>query len=150
MESQKSLLWLVVDDDPDESELVEAALGEIKSVCDSSIKLRTLGDGMELLEYLSLPDSQRPDLILLDLNMPRMDGKEALKELKSGIDFRGIPVIVFTTSNEPAIISECCRLGASDFLTKPAGFSELLNVVGNLVGNWACSTQGIPLTCKAA
>jgi CheY-like chemotaxis protein len=102
-----------------------------------------VADGEELVDYLlrrgkyeSASASPRPDLILLDLNMPRKDGREALKEIRAHQELRRVPVVVFTTSRADTDIERVYELGANSFVTKPAGFDELVATVTQLTGYW--------------
>ncbi len=105
--------------------------------------LRIVEDGQELLDYLhrrgrfSTPESApRPGLILLDLNMPRKDGREALKELKADPDLRRIPVVVMTSSKAEEDVLRSYDLGANSFITKPVTFEGLVQTVKTLSQYW--------------
>ena len=100
-------------------------------------------NGEELLDYLSRrgkysqPGSApRPGLILLDLNMPRKDGREVLRELKADSDLRRIPVVVLTTSQADTDIERMYELGANSFISKPVQFEALVNVMRSLGQYW--------------
>lgn len=132
---------LMVDDDPDDHLLVREALSENGRPAN----LQQLLDGEEVIEYLcscgegtdpSKPP--QPDLILLDLNMPGKDGRETLRELKacSEPDFRGIPVVVLTTSRDAKDVKACYSLGASSFIEKPSGFDQLVDIMRVLSAYW--------------
>jgi CheY-like chemotaxis protein len=130
---------LMVDDDPDDFFLARDALRETGIPNDFEL----VADGEELMDYLyrrgkflSLQNSPLPILILLDLNMPRKDGREALAEVKKDPDFCGIPIVVFTTSKEDKDISYCYDLGASLYITKPATFDALVEVMKKLGEYW--------------
>lgn len=118
----ESAVILMADDDEDDCMLVKAAFR------DNGFKgdLRFVKDGEELMDYLrhrgKYEDSSlspRPDLILLDLNMPKKDGREALREIRSDAALRTIPVIILTTSNEERDVALCYEIGISSFMTKP-------------------------------
>ncbi len=147
MENRATFVLLMVDDDQDDCLLVRDAVEESRSCGEPRIDLRFLHDGVELLEYLKDSEtgpparSPRPDLILLDLNMPRMDGGEALAEIKSSIGFRSIPVVVFTTSGGTATVQQCYNYGANSFIQKPAGFRSLAGIIRSLLDYWVCTTQ---------
>jgi CheY-like chemotaxis protein len=105
--------------------------------------LRFVNDGEDLLDYLkhrgkySQPAAApRPGLILLDLNMPRKDGREALREIKADAELRRIPVVVFTTSKAGTDIDHLYNLGANSFITKPVQFDALVNVLRALSQYW--------------
>jgi len=132
-------LILMAEDDADDRLLVQDAFAE----CGTSDKVRFVADGEELVDYLLhrgkyaiASTSPRPDLILLDLNMPRKDGREALKEIRAHRELRKVPVVVFTTSRADSDIERVYELGANSFITKPAGFDELVATVTRLTGYW--------------
>jgi two-component system response regulator len=132
-------LILLVDDDDDDRLLVQRALDESATPS----RLCTLKDGSELLAYLSGHDPSRPpnapcrpDLILLDLNMPQMDGRQALKRLKEADGLQGIPVIVFTTSDAGEEMRECYELGCASYIRKPTSFAGMVDVMKTLVHHW--------------
>lgn len=130
---------LMADDDPDDRMLVREALEECRIVNE----LRFVENGEELMDYLnrrgpwSRPeDSPRPGLILLDLNMPRKNGQEALKEIKEDPHLSSIPVVVLTTSHSEEDISRSYELGANSYIPKPVSFEELVEVVRGLNQYW--------------
>jgi CheY-like chemotaxis protein len=105
---------LLVDDDDDDKEIFCLAL----QIVDPSIDCTTASDGLEALSILT-NNSFVPDYIFLDLNMPRMDGKECLKEIRKRRQLNNVPVIIFSTSSADKDIQETRKLGASSFITKP-------------------------------
>ena len=111
----------LVDDDVDDREIFSIALKEV----DDSIVCISAADGVEALSKLS-DNAFRPDCIFLDLNMPRMDGKQCLVELKSAPGLQDIPVVIYSTSAAPKDIADTLAMGASDFVTKPPGIDELI------------------------
>ena len=130
---------LMVDDDLDDFFLARDAFRKIGIPSDFEL----VADGEELMDYLtrrgkflSLQNSPLPILILLDLNMPKKDGREALAEVKKDPDFRQIPIVVFTNSKEDKDISYCYDLGANSYITKPATFDALVEVMRNLGEYW--------------
>jgi CheY-like chemotaxis protein len=130
---------LLVDDDADDRMLARDALAESRLAND----LREVEDGEQLLDYMHRrgqnadPEkSPRPGLILLDLNMPRKDGREALKEIKSDPNLRHIPVVVLTTSKAEEDIYRTYDLGVNSFITKPVTFDGLVNVMRALGAYW--------------
>jgi CheY-like chemotaxis protein len=132
-------LILMAEDDADDRLLVRDAFNE----CGAHGKVQFVADGEELVDYLlhrgkysRLSESPRPDLILLDLNMPRKDGREALKEIREHKDLRQVPVVVFTTSRADTDIARVYELGANSFITKPTGFDELVATMTQLMGYW--------------
>lgn len=119
---------LVVDDDPGDVAMIQDALGMGKRRRDIDVA----GDGQEALDFLRLSApvaGRRPDLVLLDLNMPRVDGRELLKALKESEDLRGIPVVVFTTSSSPDDINESYLRYANAYVTKPVDLDGFMNAV---------------------
>lgn len=123
---------LIADDDPDDRLLAKEAFEE----SDLISKLHFVEDGEELIEYLNREDTPRPDLILLDLNMPRKDGREALREIKDNPNLRHIPVVVLTTSNSDTDVFHSYNLGASSYITKPVTFEGFLNFMKALEKYW--------------
>jgi len=126
---------LMADDDPDDRFMTEQACLEVMSCGD----LRFVEDGEELMHYLRRQGkyadprvSPRPGLILLDLNMPKKDGRQALSEMKTDPDLKGIPVVIWTTSEEKDDRIRCLKAGADDYITKPAGYAELVNNIKRL------------------
>lgn len=139
MTSHKSIVILMADDDADDRLLAKDALTECRITND----LHFVENGEELLDYLrqtgkyaSASGNTKPGLILLDLNMPRKDGREALQEIKSDPQLRSIPVVVLTTSKADTDISRIYELGANSFITKPVSFDALVKVMGDLVHYW--------------
>jgi CheY-like chemotaxis protein len=130
---------LLADDDPDDRMLARDALDESRLAND----LHEVVDGEELLEYLRRQGryadpatAPRPGLILLDLNMPRKDGREALREIKADPELRSIPVVVLTTSQAEEDIYRTYDLGVSSFITKPVSFEGLVAVMKALGRYW--------------
>ena len=122
----------MADDDEDDCLLVESAFQEMGIAHD----LRFVGDGQELLEYLynegDFADPEkypRPNLILLDLNMPMIDGREALVKIKSDPQLKNIPILILTTSREEQDIELSKQAGASSFLSKPEVFQDLTDML---------------------
>jgi CheY-like chemotaxis protein len=127
---------LMADDDADDRESTAEAFMEHHLVND----FRTVKDGEELLDYLHhrppYEDAPKPGLILLDLNMPKKDGREALLEIKKDPELRKIPVVVLTTSRAEEDILRSYDLGANSFITKPVGFESLVRLVKTLGVYW--------------
>lgn len=135
----KPITILLADDDADDRMLAQEALAESRLAND----LRCVEDGEELMEYLQRrgryadPEtSPRPGLILLDLNMPRKDGREALQEIKSVPALRSIPIVVLTTSKAEEDIFRTYDLGVNSFVTKPVTFEGLVSVMKVLGRYW--------------
>ncbi|MFP3869591.1 MAG: response regulator [Syntrophobacteria bacterium] len=130
---------LMAEDDPDDRLLIKEAFEE----SGLTGKLCFVTDGVELMDYLrnqgqyqSPEAAPRPILILLDLNMPRKDGREALTDIKADPQFRRIPVVVLTTSRDKNDILQSYAAGASSYIPKPALFDELVNMIRILGKYW--------------
>ncbi|OWK43518.1 response regulator [Fimbriiglobus ruber] len=135
----KPVTILMADDDPDDRQLTLEAFEEARLAND----LRFVEDGAELLDYLHRrgkytdpKSSPRPGIILLDLNMPRKDGREALAEIKADPRFRAIRVIVLTTSKAEEDVNRIYTLSAASYITKPVTFEALVEVVRTLGKYW--------------
>ncbi len=137
-EKVKPIVILMADDDDDDFMLTQKALKESR-LLNTLIRVQ---DGEELMDYLhhrgdyNDKNAPRPGVILLDLNMPRKDGREALKEIKSDESLRNIPVVVFTTSKAEEDIYKTYQLGVNSFITKPVTFENLTNVMRALGNYW--------------
>ena len=136
---RKTVTILVADDDADDREMIREALVANRLAND----LRFVADGEELMQYLrrqakySDPaTSPRPGIILLDLNMPKMDGREALKEIKQDAELKGIPVVVLTTSRAEEDVYRTYNLGVNSFVTKPVTFESLVEITRQLGRYW--------------
>ncbi len=130
---------LMADDDPDDRLMTQEAFVE----CRVANPLRFVNDGDELMDYLrregDFADAARfpmPGLILLDLNMPRRDGREALRDIKADPALRGIPVVILTTSKAEEDVLRSYQDGVNSFITKPVTFSALIEVVQALGKYW--------------
>ena len=139
---------VICEDDEDDRLLTEQALKDAHI----SNELRFVGDGEELLDYLYQRGrfagetglAPRPGLILLDLNMPKMDGREALQRIKSDVTLHDIPVVVLTTSNLDADVVKSYRLGVNSFITKPVTFSGLVEAM-NILGRYWLEIVALPV-----
>jgi len=130
--------------------LVEDSLGDVGLIreafanCEAQVELRVARDGMEALDKLDRSAfAERPDLILLDLNLPRMDGRELLVRLKADPELRAIPVIVFTSSSAPRDIAKAYALHANCYLVKPPDLAGIERVV-SLVNDFWLKTVRLP------
>lgn len=141
---------LIAEDDPDDRLIAEEAFQE----CRVGVPLHFVADGEEVMDYLhrrgryaGVPGQPAPTpaLILLDLNMPRKDGWETLQEIKADPDLRHIPVVVLTTSCAEEDILRSYRDGGNSFITKPASFEGMLELVRNLEKYWL-ETADLPPT----
>jgi CheY-like chemotaxis protein len=136
---KNQVVILMAEDDPDDRLLSQEALKEARLMNE----IRFVTDGVELMDYLNHRGqyadprtSPRPGLILLDLNMPRKDGREALKEIKQQQDLRLIPVVVLTTSQAEEDILRSYDLGVSGYITKPVKLEGLVKVLRTLGSYW--------------
>ena len=139
MESEESVVILLAEDDPDDRLLTMRALKKNRL----ANPIQVVEDGEQLIDYLYRRGSYaepgaapRPGLILLDLNMPRMDGREALQEIKADPDLRRIPVVVLTTSQAEVDILQSYDLGVNAFVTKPVTFEGLATAIKVLGDFW--------------
>jgi two-component system, response regulator len=130
---------LMAEDDPDDRLLLEQAFNDAGIPGD----LRFVKDGEDLMGYLRRLDDHahsaifpRPTIILMDLNMPRKDGRQALAEIKADPVLREIPVIVWTTSDLDEDIKQCQEAGADTYITKPMSYQGLLKAVKELCEKW--------------
>jgi len=135
----KPLIILMADDDEDDRLLTQEALEESRLVN----KIHFVEDGEQLMDYLYrrgaytyLADEPLPGLILLDLNMPRKDGREALQEIKADKQLRPIPVVILTTSKGEEDIYHSYDLGASSYIAKPVTFAALVEVIRAIGRYW--------------
>ena len=137
-EVRPPIVILMADDDPDDVMFTQEAMEETK--------LRgafySVSDGAELLDYLKRrgqfdeESAPRPDLILLDLNMPRMNGLDALDEIKDDPSLKAIPIIVLTTSIADEDVVRTYDLGASSFIQKPVGFNDMVDAMTRINQYW--------------
>nr|WP_205512066.1 response regulator [Longitalea arenae] len=137
---------LIAEDDADDRYLLQTAFTEVGY----PEQIDFVENGIEVLNYLddiyttnNMEEKALPGFILLDLNMPKKDGREVLKELKQHPVFKKIPVIVFTTTKNEVEIKRCYELGANSYVVKPISFDGLLKVVENIRSFWF-QTASIP------
>jgi two-component system, chemotaxis family, response regulator Rcp1 len=127
---------LLVEDSPSDAEFTAEALKEAKVRNHLSI----VEDGVQAMEFLrrqgQYTKAPRPDLIMLDLNLPRKDGREVLAELKADADLKMIPVVVLTTSRAEEDVLRAYQLHANCYITKPVDFQQFLNVVRSIESFW--------------
>jgi len=135
----KPITILMADDDADDRQMTREAFEESRLAND----LRFVENGVQLMDYLlrrnnfqSPESSPRPGLILLDLNMPKMDGREALQQIKSDPRLKNIRVVVMTTSKAEEDIVRTYDLGASSYVTKPVTFAALVDVIRTMGKYW--------------
>jgi CheY-like chemotaxis protein len=135
---EKIVILMADDDDEDRMFVREAFAGK-------PVEVKSVVNGLELLDYLLCRGKYknegsrypRPDLILLDLNMPKMGGKEALAEIQSDSCLRSIPVIIITTSREECEVHRCYELGANTYIVKPLSFAKLVEIMHSLHLYWS-------------
>lgn len=139
MYNTSSITILMADDDEDDRMMAKDAVEEARLLNE----IRFVKDGEELMDYLQhrgkysdLKNSPRPGLILLDLNMPKKDGREALKEIKNDSSLRQIPIVVLTTSKAEEDILRTYDLGVNSFITKPVSFDSLVDIMKVLGKYW--------------
>ncbi len=127
---------LMVEDNPGDVRLTQEALRESKLYC----RVDTVEDGEQAMRFLRREREyaavHRPDLILLDLNLPRKDGREVLREIKQDEGLKEIPVVILTTSRDEQDIVRSYRLHANCYVTKPVGLNEFTNVVRSIENFW--------------
>jgi chemotaxis family two-component system response regulator Rcp1 len=132
----RTLCILQAEDSLDDALLTKLALKEGRA----SVELHQVRDGMEALEFLrhqgSHADAPRPDLVLLDLNMPRLNGHETLDAIKTDPDLRGIPVIVLTTSGSPHDVSRCYDHYVNSYVRKPIDYDQFVGVMRSIQEFW--------------
>ena len=139
MKNKKPITVLLAEDDADDRQTVREAFVEARLLND----MRYVVDGQDLMDYLlhegkytAPAAAPRPGIILLDFNMPKMDGREALREIKANPDLRRIPVVVLTTSKAEEDVFRSYDLGASSFITKPVTFSSMVETIKVLGEYW--------------
>jgi CheY-like chemotaxis protein len=133
MQKQKPIL--LVEDDSVDAMTVKRAMRDLKvehSVVHSV-------NGEEAMKYLTSPDTEKPFVILLDLNMPKMNGIEFLKVMKTYPEIKTIPVIVLTTSKEQRDILDSFELGASGYMVKPVDYSKFVEILSKIMIYWSSS-----------
>lgn len=136
---------LLVEDDPDDQLLTQRAL----AACGSMVLLHTVSDGEQLMDYLlhrgaySHEPGPRPGMILLDLNLPRKDGRQALRELKSNAAFRHIPVVVLTNVRDEDEVRDSYDQGVNAYITKPGSYQDFEETIRRLIAFW-CNTARLP------
>jgi len=127
---------LLVEDSPGDVELTREALDEARV----SNELHVVADGEQAMQYLKregrFADAVRPDLVLLDLNLPRMDGRQVLAEIKADPELRRIPVVVLTTSRAEKDVLAAYELHANAYIVKPVDLDQFLAVVRSVEGFW--------------
>ncbi len=137
MQLNRPILLVMAEDDPEDQMLVRDAFMEAQL----ENELVIVEDGEELLDYLNkrgrYEDVTRPDMILMDLNMPRKDGREAIAEIKADPELRSIPIIVLTTSGAEEDITRSYEMGVCSYICKPVRYERLVKVVRTLGMYWS-------------
>lgn len=141
----KRTVVIIAEDDPDDRLLIKDAL---KEASHQSVEVFFVQDGAEMLDYLyhrgkykELEKSPMPELVLLDLNMPKKSGLEVLEEIKRDSALRTIPVVVLTTSTAQEHISRSYELGGNGFVTKPNSYSELVDLMKSIDSYWFSTVE---------
>jgi len=133
---RKKVHILLVEDNEGEAELVRTALKEVRTVSG----LNVVTNGIEAMKYLRMQPpyerAERPDIVLLDLNLPRKNGRETLEEIKSDLELKAIPVVIFTSSNKEEDILRSYYANANCYVIKPADFHEFRLVVKAIADFW--------------
>lgn len=139
LDRSKPIVVLVAEDNKYDRMILGEAFGELGF----NVRLHFVVNGEDLLDYLRRRNqyaaagvAPRPDLILLDLNMPRMDGNEAMKLLRTDDTLRMLPVVVLSTSDNPGQVAQAYANGVNAFLTKPGGYDEFVDVVQKMGNFW--------------
>lgn len=133
----KNLSILIAEDDADDRFLIKKAMEE----SGASETINFVENGVELMDHLNNIKAEKiatnyPKFILLDLNMPKMDGREALENIKLNKDFKKIPVIVFSTTKNQIEVKRCYDLGANTYIVKPVNFDSLVAIIQDLRDYW--------------
>ena len=131
---------ILADDDEDDRLFFTDAFDELKI----NTKVNTFNDGVELMNYLNMPDAILPNVLFLDLNMPRKNGIECLDEIKNDDRFSDIAIAIFSTSSSEEHIEETFIRGANIYIKKPSDFTTLKKVLSDVVTiNWQYHTSGL-------
>lgn len=135
MTTDRKPLVLVVEDSLADQEIIRRAFQAADGSCD----LVMMMDGESALAHLenaNQPAGRRPDLVLLDLNLPNLTGRELLERIRSSAALRHLPVLILTTTQAPREVLECYRLGANCFITKPSAFQDFVDLIRSTCGFW--------------
>jgi two-component system, chemotaxis family, response regulator Rcp1 len=136
IERARNIRILLVEDSPSDVAMTRAALSEGRVANDLSV----VTDGEQAIAFVrrqgAYADADRPDLILLDLNLPRKDGREVLEELKEDPDLKSIPVVVLTTSTAEGDVDRCYQTHANSYVVKPIGIDAFLDAVRGIEDFW--------------
>lgn len=131
---------LLAEDDEDDRQFFKEAIERMKL----NTLLEMVTDGVYLIEYLKNNPEKHPHLIFLDLNMPRKDGFECLKEIRNDLGLTELPIAIYSTSNAPIDMEEAFRLGANIYIHKPSDFEMLKRIIAKVVSiNWHYHNNGL-------
>jgi two-component system, response regulator len=140
MNKNEKRLLFIVDDDQDDQLLAQETFKELGL---KDIDIKFMGDGQQLVDYLRREGAYSgkenlpvPSLILLDLNMPLMDGRQVLLELKADRELRNIPVVILTTSLSNDDFQHCTAIGANGFYNKPNSYNDMIRIFKEIYSNW--------------
>lgn len=131
---------LLAEDDEDDRQFFKEAIERMNL----NTTLEMVTDGVYLIEYLKNNPEKRPHLIFLDLNMPRKDGFECLREIRGELGLTELPIAIYSTSNASVDMEEAFRLGANIYIRKPSDFTMLKNIIAKVVSiNWHYHNNGL-------
>lgn len=138
--SDDQMFILLAEDDEDDRQFFKEAIERMNL----NTLLEMVIDGVYLIEYLKNNPEKRPHLIFLDLNMPRKDGFECLKEIRNDLGLTEMPIAIYSTSNAPVDMEEAFRLGANIYIHKPSDFEMLKRIIAKVVSiNWHYHNNGL-------
>ncbi len=140
VQSSRPFRILLVEDSPSDVRLLKEALKEASI----PVRMTSVGDGVEAMEYLNamlVGTQPRPDLVILDLNLPRKSGREVLAEIKSNSALVGLAILVMTSSNADEYISFVFSYDADSFITKPSALSDYIGIVKAIEDFWMLSEK---------
>ncbi|HLN96378.1 MAG TPA: response regulator [Flavobacterium sp.] len=134
------LFILLADDDEDDRLFFKDAIEELKV----RTVVNTVNDGVQLMDYLNAPDVQLPHVVFLDLNMPRKDGMECLKEIRADARLKDLSIAIYSTSSSEEDIEETFVRGANIYIKKPNDFTALKKILSEVISlNWQYHTSGL-------
>lgn len=124
---------LIAEDDPDDALMLKDAFSEINQTA-----ITFLNNGKQLIEHIQklLQNNEQPNLVVIDLNMPVLDGRGVINELKKSVATQHIPLVVLSTTKDKDDIAAIIALGASDFFTKPSSFNDLVKITNTIANKW--------------
>lgn len=128
---------LLADDDMDDCDFFQDALKAI----DNPVNLTIVNNGVELMEFLLSDESAHPDVLFLDLNMPKKSGLQCMAEIKATDALRHIPIIIYSTSADKMVVNDMYQLGAHHYIQKPGQFSNLKTVIKKAIALFSVETE---------